>query len=236
MAGDATELESGVPYPHWAQDAELGCRRATLYLLPPPLTWMLGALLGYAIPWEWVPATLTFLFLCAAGLSTRALARRFLASAGSDTRRSLASATPYAFFTTYERTAFSELAAASFIPLLLLFACRQSQIGVPQVSILRPGISQIRTALDGSTACLALVLAASWLTNAPAGVMASYLLAFAAVAAAGHPSSMVARRPRGSGSNQSASASPAFYLVPAAWEQRWIDIQQAVDVGMRRRR
>jgi len=221
----------GVLYPHWAQTPnwDAGEPRFVFY---PPLTWMLGALLGYAIPWEWVPATLTFLFLTAVGLSTRALARRFLAAPAATLAGVLASATPYAFFTAYERTAFSELAAACWIPLLLLFAWRQSQIWVPQVSILRPGIAQIRTALDGSAAPLALILAAVWLTNAPAGVMASYLLAFAAAAAA-----VILRQwwPI----VRAATAAPigiglaAFYLVPAACEQRWIDIQQAVDVGMR---
>ena len=41
-----------------------------------------------------------------------------------------------------------------------------------------------RRALDGSTAPLALVLAGVWLSDAPLGVMASYLLAAVALAAA----------------------------------------------------
>ena len=221
----------GILYPHWAQTPnwDAGEPRFVFY---PPLTWMLGALLGYAIPWEWVPAALTFLFLASAGLATRALARSFLPAPTATLTGVLASTTPYALFSAYERTAFSELAAASLIPVLLLFAWRQSQTGVPEVSKLSPVIWQIRTALDGSTVWLALVLAAVWLTNAPSGVMASYLLAFAAIAAA-----IIHRQwwPIA----RAAAAAPigiglaAFYLVPAAWEQRWIDIQQAVDIGMR---
>jgi hypothetical protein len=210
----------GVSYPHWAQTPnwDAGEPRFVFY---PPLTWMLGALLGYTIPWEWVPAALTFLFLTVAGLSTRVLARRFLATPAATLAGVLASATPYAFFTAYERTAFSELAAACWIPLLLLFAWRQKEGG-----------QSLSLAFDGSATPLALILAAVWLTNAPAGVMASYLLAFTAVAAA-----VICRQwwPI----FRAATATPigiglaAFYLVPAAWEQRWIEIQQAVDVGMR---
>jgi hypothetical protein len=77
-----------------------------------------------------------------------------------------------------------------------------------------------------------LTLAVIWLTNAPAGVMASYLLAFAALSAAViHRQWWPVAR--------AAVAAPigiglaAFYLVPAAYEQRWIEIRQAVDVGMR---
>jgi hypothetical protein len=221
----------GILYPHWAQTPNWAAGEPR-FVFYPPLTWMLGALLGYVIPWDWVPAALTFFFLTAVGLSTRALAREFLMAPTATLAGVLATATPYAFFTAYERTAFSELAAASFIPLLLLFAWHQSQIWVPKVSSLKPGISQIRTALDGSTACLALVLAATWLTNAPAGVMASYLLAFAAISAA-----WIHRQwwpiLRAAVATPIALGLGAFYLVPAAWEQRWIEIQQAVDVGMR---
>jgi hypothetical protein len=217
----------GVPDPHWAQTPnwDAGEPRFIFY---PPLTWMLGALLGYAIPWQWVPAALTFLFLTAVGLSTRALARRFLASPAATLAGVLASATPYAFFTAYERTAFSELAAACWIPLLLLFAWRQKEGGRPRA----PGRWSLVSAFDGSAAPLALILAAVWLTNAPAGVMASYLLAFAAVAAA-----VILRQwwpvVRAATAAPIALGLAAFYLVPAAFEQRWIDIQQAVDVGMR---
>jgi len=217
----------GVLYPHWAQTPNWGAGEPR-FVFYPPLTWMLGALLGYAIPWEeWVPAVLTFLFLTVAGLSARALARRFLPAPTATLAGVLAAATPYALFTAYERTAFSELAAAGWIPLLLLFAWRQKECE----RSLAPGPSSVVSAFNGSAAPLALVLAAAWLTNAPAGVMASYLLAFAAIAAA-------AIRRQWWPVVRAAVATPiglglaAFYLVPAALEQRWIEIRQAVDVGM----
>jgi hypothetical protein len=214
----------GILYPHWAQTPNWGAGEPR-FVFYPPLTWMLGALLGYFIAWDWVPATLIFLFLAAAGLTTRALARQFLPPPAATLAGVIATATPYALFTAYERTAFGELAAAAFIPLLLLFAWRKSQNSLP-------GISQIHRALDSSAAPLALILAAIWLTNAPAGVMASYLLTFAALAAA-----LLERRLwpvlRAAMAVPIALGLSAFYLVPAAREQRWIDIQQAVDIGMR---
>jgi hypothetical protein len=214
----------GVLYPHWAQTPNWGAGEPR-FLFYPPLTWIFGALLGYLIAWNWVPATLTFLFLVASGLATRALARQFLPAPTATLAGVIATATPYALFTAYERTAFSELAATSLVPLLLLFAWRNARTPVPAPH-------SLSSAFDGSAAPLALTLAAIWLTNAPAGVMASYLLAFAALASA-----LIQRQwwpiVRAGIAVPIALGLDAFYLVPAAWEQRWIAIQQAVDVGMR---
>jgi hypothetical protein len=215
----------GVFYPHWAQSPNWGAGEPR-FVFYPPLTWMLGAALGYLIPWNWVPAGLTFLFLAASGLATRALARRLLPAPSATLAGVIATATPYALFTAYERTAFAELAAAAFIPLLLLYALRESQSG--------PDSRATRTLfrVPYSLLPVSLVLAAIWLTNAPAGVMASYLLAFAALTAAilqrswGPILRAVIAAPLGLGL-------AAFYLVPAAWEQRWIAIHQAIDIGER---
>lgn len=228
-------------YPHWAQSPNWGAGEAR-FVFYPPLTWILGAVLGYAISWEWVPATLTFLFFMAAGFATRAFARQFLPASSATVAGVIAAATPYGLFTAYERGAFGELASAAWIPLLLLFALRRCSESphhsAPETSLPNAGLRQhafegaFDVAFDGSAAPLALVLALTWLTNAPAGVMASYLLAFTALAAAWIERAWwpilraVAAAVIGLGL-------AAFYLVPAAWEQRWIAIQQAVDVGMR---
>jgi len=230
----------GVLYPHWAQSPNWGAGEAR-FVFYPPLTWMLGAALGYLIPWQWVPAGLTFLCLAAAGLSTRLLARRFLPARSATLAGVIATATPYALFTAYERTAFSELAAAAWIPVLLLLALRPTEdadtarpsgLSVFNAERLKSASKGAITAAFSGSALLAFVLAAVWLTNAPAGVMANYLLAFVALAA-----SLIRRQwwpvLRASLAAPIALGLAAFYLVPAAWEQRWIAIQQAVDVGMR---
>jgi hypothetical protein len=79
---------------------------------------------------------------------------------------------------------------------------------------------------------LALVLAAAWLTNAPAAVMIHYSLALLLVWIAWQR-----RAPRlllvGAGAVALGACLAAFYLLPAIYEQRWIDIAQAVSAGSR---
>jgi hypothetical protein len=123
----------------------------------------------------------------------------------------------YALFTAYERSAFGEM-AGFWIPLLLLLVLRERN----------PSGTLLRRAFDGSAALLALVLAGAWLSNAPLGVMASYLLACMALTAA------VLRRSWAPVLRACVAAGlgiglSCFYLVPAAWEQRWVDIRQATD-------
>ena len=222
----------GVFYPHWAQSPNWGAGEPR-FIFYPPLTWIFGALLGYVVPWTWVPGAFTFLCLCAAGLTTRALARKLLSANTATLAGVIATMTPYGLFTAYERTAFSELAATAWIPLLLLFAWNQPDFPVSGSPVSESPISGSRSAaFNGSAAPLAVILAATWLTNAPAGVMASYLLAFSALGTA-----LILRQwwpiLRAAVAVPIALGLAAFYLVPAAVEQRWIAIQQAVDVGMR---
>lgn len=204
----------GILYPHWAQSPNWGAGEPR-FVFYPPLTWMLGAALGHLIKWGRVPAAFVFLCLTTAGLTTRALARTFLPATNATLAGVLATAAPYALFVAYERTAFSELAAAALMPLLLLCALRAS-----------------RSVFDGTASLLAAVFAAIWLTNAPAGVMASYLLVFAALAAAVFLRSWIPVL-RAAIAGLLGLGLAAVYLIPAAWEQRWIAINQVLDVGMR---
>ena len=185
----------------------------------PPLSWLGGALLSFILPWKWLPTAYIWLCLTGTGFTTRRLASVFLPSATATYSGIIATAAPYALFTAYERSAFSELAAAALIPLLLLYALRPVHQGVVQKGPLFPY-------------ALTLVLAAIWLTNAPAGVMASYLLVFVTIVTAWTQRSW---KPvlRNALSIPIALGIAAFYLVPAAWEQRWIAINQAIDIGMR---
>ena len=91
-----------------------------------------------------------------------------------------------------------------------------------------PSAALWRRALDGSTLPLALVVAGCWLSNGPLGVMASYLLAAVALAAAlaAAPGRRFCAPPLRAGLG---IALAAFYLLPAAWEQRWADLRAAID-------
>jgi hypothetical protein len=206
----------GIVYPQWTPSANFGAGEPR-FIFYPPLTWMLGAVLGVVLPWQGVPIVLTFLLLAATGLATRALALRGLAGAPATLAGCAALFSGYALFTAYERSAFGEM-AGFWIPLLLLRALQESNTAG----------SVWRRAFDGSAALLAVVIAGAWLSNAPLGVMASYLLAGIALILAVMQRSW-APILRAAVAAALGMGLAAFYLVPAAWEQRWVDIRQATD-------
>jgi hypothetical protein len=206
----------GIPYPQWTPSANYGAGEPR-FVFYPPLTWMLGAALGVVLPWHLVPVALTFLLLAATGFATRSLARCAMPDAPATLAGCAALFSSYALFTAYERSAFGEL-AGFWIPLLLLLILRDRN----------PSGPLLRRACDGSAAPLALVLAGAWLSNAPLGVMASYLLAAVALALAVLYRSW-AHILRAAIAAVVGIGLTAFYLAPAAWEQRWVDIRQATD-------
>ena len=78
----------------------------------------------------------------------------------------------------------------------------------------------------------ALSVAALWLTNSPAAVVGSYLLAVLALGmwiAEGRPWPAL----RAAGGMALGLGLAAFYIVPAAFEQRWVQIERAITPGMR---
>jgi hypothetical protein len=211
----------GLFYPHWAPSANFGAGEAR-FVFYPPLTWMLGAALGMVLPWTLVPAALTFLLLAGAGLATRTLARLTQTEAPSALAGCLAVFSGYTLFTAYERTAYGELCGGIWIPLLLLFALRDDRFEA------EPAAGSLRAAHSRSALALALVVAGAWLSNAPLGVMASYLLAFVALCSA-----LLCRswQPilRAAAAMALGLSLSAFFLIPAAYEQRWVNISQATD-------
>jgi len=208
---------NGLFYPHWAPSANFGAGEPR-FVFYPPLTWMLGAALGLAMPWQWVPVALTFLLLAGTGLATRALARQALGRGAATLAGCAALFSGYALFTAYERSAFGELSGGFWIPLLLLFIFSDGT----------PSAPAWKRALDGFTLPLALGLAGVWLSNVPLGVMASYLLAAVALTLALLRKSWapVLRATIGAALGIGLAA---VFLLPAAAEQRWVDIRQAID-------
>jgi hypothetical protein len=124
----------------------------------------------------------------------------------------------YSLFTAYERTAFAELAGGVWIPLVLLFALRSSK--APDVAKSEHHQSA------GSIAGLAIAIAGCWLSNPTVGVMGCYLLAAAALVVFGLERSS-AKLLRTAAGAVLGMGLVAVYLVPASWEQRWVDIHQA---------
>lgn len=208
----------GLFYPHWAPSPNWGAGEPR-FVFYPPLTWMLGAAFGVIFPWKGVQLAILCSFFALTGLATRALARHFGLSGCPATLAGCAALfSGYSMFTAYERSAFGELAGGFWIPLLLLLILREHN---SQQRI-------FRRAFDGSAVLLALVIAGAWLSNAPLGVMASYLLAAVALTLA------LLRRSwapilRSAIAVALGLGLSALYLVPAAIEQRWVQIRQAVD-------
>lgn len=207
--------QHGIPYPHWTPSPNYGAGEPR-FIFYPPLTWMLGAALGTVLPWAWVPVAMVFLLLSATGLATFALARRLL----SDAPATLAAITTifsvWVLYNAYERAAFAELSGGFWVPLLLLLLLRDTA----------PSLVNWRRALDGSAVPLALVIAGAWLSNAPLGVMASYLLAGVALGCAGLSRSWFPVI-RAAISGALGMTLAAVYILPATYEQRWVDILEA---------
>ena len=207
------QWKHGIIYPRWAALAHFayGEPRFVFY---PPASWTLGALLSAIFPWTVASCIYLWIALVAAGVAMFVLVRRWLTRRDAIFVAVLYAANPYHLVIVYWRSAFAELLASCLVPLLLLCVLKAAEQG--------------RRAMVP----LALVLAAAWLTNAPAAVMIHYSLALLLLWVAWQR-----RAPRlllvGAGAVALGACLAAFYLLPAIYEQRWIDIAQAVSAGSR---
>jgi len=206
-------------FPHWAYTPAYNAGEPR-FVFYPPLSWALGAFLGLILPWNFVPAAFTWIALTLSGLTMHRLARRHAAAGPALLAATLYLANPYMLFTAYERTAYGELLAAAWLPLLFAAALAT-----------RPRILPI-----------AIAVALLWLTNAPAAVMACYALAFLTLIRLLTPRSSLPSSlfPRPSSLALSTTAGTllgltlaAFYILPAAYEQRFVQVNMAVIPGMR---
>ena len=203
----------GIAYPHWVALAHYRYGEAR-FVFYPPLSWTLGASLGAVLPWVLVPAACVWLALMLAGVSTFVVARRWLSYGQSLFAAALYVANPYHLVIVYWRSAFAELLAAAYLPLLLFYAIRLEEDG------------------ERAIAPLSVVLALGWLTNVPSAVMMNYSLGLLALWFA------VANRSRktlgfAAISVLAGAALAAVYLVPV-WHQRtWVNLDQVLSPGVR---
>jgi len=207
----------GIPYPHWAPSPNYGAGEPR-FVFYPPVTWMLGAVLGFILPWNLAPIALTFITLAATGWATRALALEALDDAPATLAGCASLLSLFALFTAYERSAFPEFAGGFWLPLLVLYALRDRNPSAPVVLRI----------LDGSTAPLALAFAGAWLSNLPLGVMAGYLLVAVALLSALVQKSWVPLI-RSAIAGILGLGLAAIYWLPAAFERNWVDIRQATE-------
>ncbi|MCU1304762.1 MAG: hypothetical protein JWQ87_5046 [Candidatus Sulfotelmatobacter sp.] len=207
------QWKQAIIYPRWAALAHFAYGEPR-FIFYPPASWTLGSALSTILPWSLVPSIYIWLVLLTAGASMFLLARQWLERRDATYAAVLYAVNPYHLVTVYWRSAFAELLASSLLPLLLLLLLRADQ--------------QRRRV----TVYLALVLACAWLINAPAAVMIHYSLALLMIVIAWQR-----RSPRillfGAAAVFLGAALAAFYLLPAVYEQRWINIAQAVSAGSR---
>ncbi len=207
----ARDWRLGLLYPHWVVSANYGAGEPRLVFYPPG-SWLLGAGLGSLFGWVTAPVAFTAACLFASGLAMQRLAREWLASREAATAAAcFYVANPYMLFVAYERTAYGELLAATLLPVLLVFALRR-----------RPPV-----------AALALTFAAVWLSNAPTGVIASYTLLWLAIVRLCFERNWIPALRMGAAVALGLGLD-GFYLLPAAYQQRWVEIARAADApGMR---
>jgi hypothetical protein len=202
-------------YPRWAETPAWNAGEPR-FIFYPPLSWLLGAVLGLLMPWTWTPIAFTWIALTGAGLSLYYTVRSFTSPDAALLASVVYLANPYMLYTAYERTAYGELLAAVWLPLALHAALR------PKITI--PWI--------------AAPVALLWLTNAPAAVMGCYTMAL-----------VILIRLLVSGNEQQTSrlktarnaltgallglGLAGFYLLPAAYERKFIQIHFALIPGLR---
>src|SRR5580704_7878119 len=161
----AHQFTHGNLHPHWAYTPAFNAGEPR-FIFYPPISWTIGAILGLIMPWTWTPIAYTWLALTAAGLSLYYLAKTFTTQNAALLAAAFYIVNPYTLYTAYERTAYAELLAAAWIPLLLHAILRE------EISILR----------------IAIPVALLWLTNAPAAVMSCYTLALLTLIRIANPS------------------------------------------------
>jgi len=205
----ANQWREGILYPRWAEWANWGFGEPR-FIFYPPASWMIGAAMGMVLPWRVVPGAFIWLAVIAAGMAMSKLAREWLDGPQALAAAVLYAVNPYQLVMVYYRSDFAELLAGTLFPLVLWGALRISRGEWRQV----PWLSAI--------------FAAVWISNAPAAVMATYSLTLALVVAC-----IVRRSLRplilGAAAMAGGFGLAAFYILPAAWEQRWVQIAQAIN-------
>jgi hypothetical protein len=208
----AVQWQQGILYPRWAAMANYGCGEPR-FIFYPPASWMFGAALGTVLPWAFVPGVYIWAVLTAAGCSMFALARNWLQHKHAVFAAVLYAVNPYHLVIVYWRSAFAELMAGIWLPLLLLLVLR---LGTNSRSDRRV------------MGYLSLVVAAVWLTNLPSAVMVNYSLVLLAAVVA-----LVRRSPRvllyAAGACALGVALAAFFVLPAAYEEHWVHINETLD-------
>ncbi len=214
----AYQWKQGVIFPRWTAWTNYGFGEPR-FIFYPPLSWILGATLTLVLPISWVPEVFILLTQTLAGMSAFFLLRKLVGKTPAYLGAVFYASNPYALLVTYVRSDFAEQLACAILPLVLLTALHLVDL------------DQGETPKRSAIPLFALPFAAVWLCNAPAGVLASYSAALLfAWSVLSQRSWRIALR--AGGGLVLGFGLAGFYLLPAAYEQRWVNIGQAVSGGL----
>ena len=208
----AGQWREGIVYPRWAEWANWGFGEPR-FVFYPPASWMMGAALGSVLPWMIAPGAFIWLTLIAAGMAMWKLADQLLPGPQAAAAAILFAVNPYHLVIVYYRSDFAELLAGALLPLMLSTAPHISRGEWRRVPL------------------LAVVFAGIWFSNAPAGVIATYSLVLLLLVGCILRHSF---EPLVAGGTAVVAGFgvAAIYVVPAGWEQRWVQIAQALSENL----
>jgi hypothetical protein len=214
----ALQWKEGTVYPRWTALTNHGFGEPR-FIFYPPLSWIAGAALIRIIPGPWAVVLFVILTETLAGISAFLLLRRLVGERAALFGAVCYAANPNFLLITYIRSDFAEQLACALFPLLFLAALRVSDLLEDKASYTRKVIA------------FALLFAAIWLSNAPAAVIVTYssALIFAWAAFASRSWRLAVRSACGMALGFGLAG---FYLVPAVYEQRWVNISQALSSGL----
>lgn len=206
------QWKEGILFPRWAEWANWGYGEPR-FIFYPPASWILGAALSSFIPWQAVTNAFIFICLVGAGISVWWLAREWMPGAEATAAAILYAVNPYQVANVYYRSDYAELLAFVFFPLLVWGA-----------------LKSLRGRWTSAT-LVAAPFALIWFSNAPAAVLASYSLCLILAVGCVQLRDWKRAIPGATGMALGFGLA-AFYILPAAWEQKWVQIQQVISTDL----